>query len=387
MRNRVATVWLVTLSLAAGVGVRAQRNDAFARVDASVDVGWLERVATERGLAEAEVPRGYQPKDLRQAAYLRLGAIGTTESIAAIHRIEDEARRTPLVPPTIALGRLPHPSRHFGDSTLALSASISSNDGITYGVVRGNFMGGDELFLISTRSPNDSAGWSRPLLIPNSRVAPTMLTDVSLTWDGAGQLVCRYVAPSARPITADPQMRMLAPPIEGPQEIRIVISAVTVDSDGDGWTDVEERRLGLRPDRVDSDGDGIPDAADVSPQYAPSPTESEDVEATILARTVFAGYGLTGARAVMLAKGNSRPLQLWGLGGPVLFGVDRADWIVKYGGALPLLNWKLSHLSETDATVVIGDFEGGLAAAGYTARLRKIQGEWIVVSYRMDWIS
>jgi hypothetical protein len=41
----------------------------------------------------------------------------------------------------------------------------------------------------------------------------------------------------------------------------------------------------------------------------------------------------------MLAKGNSRPLQLWGLGGPVLFGVDRADWIVKYGGALPLLNW------------------------------------------------
>ncbi len=378
------TTALVLCVLAAGTATRAQRSDVFQRVEASTDIAWIERVVSEPGLAESSVPSFYAPKLLRQTAYIRLGVIGSVESIAAIHRIEESARQSSLIPPQFTLGRSPHPSGHFTDWTASLAASIAADDGTTFGVIRAEFLGGNDLFLISTRTPRDPAGWSRPLLVPNSRVADAM-TDVSLAWEGPGRLVFRYVAPPARPV--DPKARMIALPIEGAQEIHIVIADVAVDRDGDGWTDVEEGRLGLRPDAADSDDDGVPDSADRSPQYAPSPTEGADVEAAILARTVFAGYGLTGAHTVLLANGASRPLQLWGLPSPMLFGVDRGAWIATRGGGPPLVNWKLTSLTATDAVVKIGDFEGGLAAAGYTARLRLIDGEWIVVSYKMDWIS
>jgi hypothetical protein len=383
MQNPYTTA-LVLLVLTAGSATRAQRSDVFQRVDASTDIAWLERVVDEPGLAESSVPSSYAPKLLRQTAYIRLGVIGSAESIAAIHRIEESARQSSIIPPQFTLGRSPHPSGHFTDWTTSLAASIAADDGTTFGVIRAELLGGSDLFLTSTRTPRDPAGWSRPLLVPDSRVADTM-NDVSVAWENPGRLVFRYVAPPARPV--DPKARMIPLPIGGPQEIHIVIADVTVDRDGDGWTDVEERRLHLRPDVADSDGDGVPDGADVSPQYAPSPTEGADVEVAILARTVFAGYGLTGAHTVLLADGTSRPLQLWGLTSPMLFGIDRSSWIATFGGGPPLVHWKLTSLTATDAVVKIGDFEGALAAAGYTARLRLINGEWIVVSYKMDWIS
>ena len=42
----------------------------------------------------------------------------------------------------------------------------------------------------------------------------------------------------------------------------------------------------------------------------------------------------------------------------------------------------------TDVAVVdFGDFEAAMAAAGYTATLKRIDGEWFVVKIVMNWIS
>jgi hypothetical protein len=54
----------------------------------------------------------------------------------------------------------------------------------------------------------------------------------------------------------------------GPQEWRLSLPEIERDSDRDGWSDIEEARLGLDPHNPDSDIDGIPDGSDVCPNYA-----------------------------------------------------------------------------------------------------------------------
>lgn len=65
-------------------------------VHASTDVPWLERLCNDRNFAEAEYDdRGRNTagvKGVRSAAYVRLGELGTRESLAAIARIESAHR-------------------------------------------------------------------------------------------------------------------------------------------------------------------------------------------------------------------------------------------------------------------------------------------------------
>jgi hypothetical protein len=49
-----------------------------------------------------------------------------------------------------------------------------------------------------------------------------------------------------------------------------------LDSDGDGLTDLVERRLGTDPRSQDSDGDGVPDPADSAPTASVRTPESEE---------------------------------------------------------------------------------------------------------------
>lgn len=51
----------------------------------------------------------------------------------------------------------------------------------------------------------------------------------------------------------------------------IPLAALTADRDGDGLTDIEETRLGLKPDSRDSDGDGLDDGRDALPLTAYDP--------------------------------------------------------------------------------------------------------------------
>ena len=58
----------------------------------------------------------------------------------------------------------------------------------------------------------------------------------------------------------------------------IPLADIVRDSDGDGLGDIEEARLGLKPDHKDSDGDGVDDARDPLPLTAFAPGKSEDAQ-------------------------------------------------------------------------------------------------------------
>lgn len=62
------------------------------------------------------------------------------------------------------------------------------------------------------------------------------------------------------------------------------LDQLTADTDGDGLTDIEEARLGLKPDNRDSDGDGIDDAHDALPltPYNPKADPRETAVAKII---------------------------------------------------------------------------------------------------------
>ena len=329
----------------------------------SSDVAWLERIASSSAFAQQV--QGSSPigmaKLLRGAAYARLGDLATAESLAAVDRIERAMAETSLVPMTVPLGVWPSVAWHMSDSNVSPLATVSAPDGTTYGVVTASLLGGDDLFLVSTRTPEDPRSWSRPKLVgPLTR--PEEAGAASLTFRGGGTLVLRAFG----------------------RETQFALEEIERDSDGDGWTDLEEGRIGTNPHAVDSDGDGIPDGRDVCPLYeAPGPQASDD-SGTILQKAIFAAFALTGSREMLYVTPNTPRIHVAGYGGPILF--DRP--IPRDGSSGGVyVSWKIRDRSAVDAVVEITDWEGLLAAGGQNVFLKKVLGKWVVVAVKATWVS
>ena len=167
-----------------------------------------------------------------------------------------------------------------------------------------------------------------------------------------------------------------------------MLADIEHDSDGDGWTDIEERLIGLDPTRRDSDGDGLDDARDVAPKYAPPAGDQENEDVRILQNALFAAFGLNESRWVLFARdANVRKLEPWGLSAPVIFDKPLQVEPMKGGPGGVFVSWKIASKSGSEAVVEISDWEGPLAAGGQDIVLRKQQHDWVVVARRMTWIS
>jgi hypothetical protein len=153
------------------------------------------------------------------------------------------------------------------------------------------------------------------------------------------------------------------------------------DSDGDGFTDLVERRLSLDPRNPDSDGDGMADAADPVPnaRTRPASTEAEEITAAIF-NQVFTFTDLSGRASVFLGS-PSQPLE--GRKGPTLVIApgeeERAR--ARYAG------WPFIRITpfEEGAAAPPGErrylfvmYTGPLSGASYDVIVTRVAGRWLV---------
>ena len=116
------------------------------------------------------------------------------------------------------------------------------------------------------RSHDGGEAWDRPLYTGLQVNAPYEAVASPIPLVNGGRLTLamrlRALAPSEYSFIRQPDI-VLA---EGPERIvEIDLRTLTRDGDGDGLTDILERRIGLNPGRADSDGDGLRDRDDPFP--------------------------------------------------------------------------------------------------------------------------
>ncbi len=355
------------------VGVRPV--NLWEQIHTSTDVSWLEQVASMTDSAPS-LRMNESAKAYRSQAYARLGELGTPESLHAIDRIESAAKRWRPNDDQFSLGVLPHPGWHMGDNFVKAEVSTRQN-GITYAVFVDYLFGDMDLLLISKK--NDATSWSRPHLLPLKIYRG--MRNLKLEPGGRGRLILHFVqdAPPARGIMEGTHDPGESAPTLGPHEVTIDIASALRDSDGDGLTDVEEKRLGLSPVNPDSDGDGIRDGDDTAPDFAPNADHSD--ETIILQKAFFATFGISGSRYTLFAQPGTVPIQPWGSRACVLYRTASKAY-----GAVSV-TWKIVERTESTAVVALTDGEGPLAAGGVNVTLERKGGSWYVVKVTTTWVS
>jgi hypothetical protein len=227
-----------------------------------------------------------------------------------------------------------------------------------------------------------NGAWIRPRLIPEMP-GQTWIRSTSLDWADVGILKFSYLeqSPSLSPIPAG---RRAFP--GGAHTLEISVSDTLRDTDGDGWTDVEEERLGLDPFNEDSDGDGVMDGADSTPNYVPPAGVETNEEVIVIQKAFFTTFGLSGSRYLLIVNKASMKIPVWGYAGPVLYDVDPGEWRENHGYGGVFVGWK-AEIEGDSAKVHIHDWEGSLAASSQTFILKKMEGRWIVVGREIGPVS
>lgn len=176
------------------------------------------------------------------------------------------------------------------------------------------------------------------------------------------------------------------------------------DADGDGLTDIEEKRLGTYPAKADTDGDGDPDGVDPWPN-APNRTDLSDAEQVLAAAfearyhfndsegagifTALPGmkpFEMPGRRGTMMwvASGATSPMSdLWEQG-VAFISFQPQDRDESKPWEQRLIQWNSGH---TEAKVLISTYFGGLNGTGYNVVVRKFGKDWVAVSMRMAYVS
>jgi len=171
----------------------------------------------------------------------------------------------------------------------------------------------------------------------------------------------------------------------------IVVADVLRDSDGDGLTDIEERRIGIDPGHPDTDRDGVLDGADTCPLLAASADGVAGDTRAIVQAAFFATFGASDSRMLLKIRPGTTRVHLAGYMGPVLYGEvpPPRGWLAEQtGGDTPdWLGWEIVDRTPDSATVIFNHRGGAGEARGQNVYLRKMRGRWYVVAQETTWMS
>jgi outer membrane protein assembly factor BamB len=322
----------------------------------------------------------------RHQAYINLARTGGEAGLQAVLAARDTRRTVPPFRQMLALDRLglkPDSKKRYPSQLLA---TRRDGQGRLWGLVASPILGsGGDLWLVR----HDGTRWVDPVF-----------TGVDIIEQG-------FWRRDDRPFRYQGLTRKQL--LDGAWFAKFVGSAaLRKDTDGDGWTDLVEQRLGTDPTKADSDGDGLPDGQDKNPLAAPRPlTEAEQV----LAAAFEARYRFEGPLvpcALTWPKGVA-PIEVRGWDGIVLpqSAQRRSNLSWLYGKGVGLVHFEpptydfsggavherredaviLWNSARTEAKTAISTYYGGLSGTVYDMRLKKFGAQWVVIEEKMTIIS
>jgi hypothetical protein len=345
---------------------------AYDEVKHSSDVAWLTRIADSESYAH-QLSGGIfhvKSRQLRTMAYVRLGELGSDEALAGISSVERALRDLRIDRPFSDVEVWPFAAQFTQDWDAAALVESDAPNGIRYRIFMHPFLSDHpELLVAWSRTPADRSSWSRPRLIDAGfRVFAADEGRIGWLNDTTAVLRFRERQPDRNGYMRGGRRRT----------VRLSIPDITRDRDGDGWTDVEERRLGLNPSKPDTDGDGLTDGVDTCPLLPRTAANAESDEAQMVQRAFLATFGFSDARQILHVPSAIPAVHLFGYPGPIFFGGTMTERDL----FMERVRWTIS--SRTESTAEIEMIGNGF---GMTWRLRHLLQGWFVVGGGTSWVA
>ncbi len=297
-------------------------------------------------------------RKLKQYALTALGKIGTEPSIEAIKKFETWSQKRYTNPLPFYMGFQEHAIDHFASSDVQPLAKTQDKDNKTWAIVRLSKYSQSDIFLTSLIKDEQ---WSEPILIDLSEM-PDMQNLQKTKWNF-------QVDGDTFKITYDDKT------------YESKISDELKDTDKDGLPDIVEARLQTKPGNPDSDGDGISDDKDSNPL---TPKHKETNDAIEIRQAVFSVlFATTSSRNMInvVDRDEFAKQEYYGFSGPILRVSEHKQ------GMVNVTSIDIRYQSDDSATVSIRDYEASMAASSHEAKLKKINGKWVVVEFKMTMIS
>jgi hypothetical protein len=301
---------------------------------------------------------------LKQHALTALGRIGTQDAVDAVTEFELWSKSRFAKPPPWKFGRMDFATDHFGPRQLNPVAKTADEKGKTWAIFAWDPYCTKDIWLTCSQ---EKGSWSKPILLHS----PDMPALIAMTRDAPDKAFRLQVKGDSVTVTCDAKTAKSS------------IAESLKDSDKDELPDIVEARLHTDPNNPDSDQDGVPDGSDSNP-LTPKHKKSDDI--TEIRQAVFSAFFATSdcRDAILIVdNGDFAKQEYYGYGGFVLRGPKIREGLV----FVNVTEFIVKIDSPTTATAHICDWEGNMAASVHEARLKKINGKWVVVKFMLVEIS
>ncbi len=297
---------------------------------------------------------------VRRAAFVNLARTGGDPGVAAVLAAKDTRRSIPTLQQFSRLERLGiKPGRTTGYSGGPIAELVETrreNNGARWGLVVSSMLGAhDDLWI----ARHNGTTWMEPTFTGGGR---SDLGDADWLAKFADQADLRR------------------------------------DSDGDGWTDLVEHRLGTDHQQPDTDGDGLKDSEDKNPLAAPRLLNDAE---NVLAAAFEARFRFSGGRDMpcwVELPDTIEPLELAGWDWVIIPVPEKAEATVYFslpeydftGGSVPRrkpggpILWSANR---TEARLQLTTIYGGLDGTSYDIHLRRFGEHWVVIRMTLTMIS
>ena len=297
-------------------------------------------------------------RKLKQHALTALGRIGTEPAIEAIKKFEAWSRKRYTEPLPFYMGSQEYAADHFASSDVKPLAQVNDPENRTWAIVRLSKYGQSDIFLTSLIKDDQ---WSEPVLINLPKMPEPQ--DLSKTkWNLKVEGDTFKIEYNDKTYESK-------------------ISDQLKDADKDGLPDIVEARLLTDSQNPDSDSDGVPDGKDTNP-LTPKQKETNDI--TEIRQAVFSALFATTSSQnaiVIVNRDEFAKQEYYGFSGTVLRSPESRQ------GFVNVTSIDIRYQSDDSATVGIGDYEGSMAGSHHEAKLKKIDGKWVVVEFSLRGVA